>query len=62
VLDLYKLYLGSVHLLQAILLVNWQRGHATMLYSLATLMNLTNNEIFCHAEQTASGVLPVMAS
>jgi len=62
VLDLYKLYLGSVHLLQAILLVNWQRGHATMLYLPATPMKLTNNEIFCHVEQTASGILPVMAS
>jgi hypothetical protein len=62
VLDLYQLCLGSVHLLQAILLVNWQRSHATMLYSPAIPMKLTNNEIFCRVEQTASGILPVMAS
>jgi len=54
--------LGSVHLLKPILLVNWQRGHATMLYSPATPMKPTNNEIFCHVEQTAGGILAVMAS
>jgi hypothetical protein len=62
VFDLYKLYLGPVHLLQAILLVNWQRGHTTMLYSPATPMKLANNEILCRVEQTAGGVLPVMAA